>query len=95
MIERHVSLDVPAERADEFEHFFAEKYRPAAIRMPGLIECSLLRETDNPQAYQMVYRWESADEAAAWRTSKAHVALQPTLNALVVTGSIVAYTRVA
>jgi heme-degrading monooxygenase HmoA len=94
MIERHVSFDVlPGSEAD-FERFFAEQYRPPVLAMPGLIECLLFRELDNPQRYQMVFRWESAAEAAAWRTSEVHQALQPALNALHGGMTIVAYERV-
>jgi heme-degrading monooxygenase HmoA len=94
MIERHVTFDVQPGKAAEFERFFAERYRPPALVMPGLIECGLLRESDNPLRYQMVFRWESAEQAAAWRTSPVHQALQPDLNALHGGMTIVAYSRV-
>ncbi len=95
MIERHVSFTVSADKSAEFERFFAERYRPPALKMPGLIECALLRETDRPEHYQMVYRWETAENAAAWRTNKGHQALQPTLNELTADRHITAYSRVA
>lgn len=95
MIERHVSYEVPAEKAPEFERFFAERYRPPVLDMPGLIECILLRQSDDATRYQMVFRWETADNAAAWRTSEVHQALQPTLSALVSGLQIVAFNKVA
>jgi len=95
MIERHVSYEVPAEKAAEFERFFAEQYRPPVLDMPGLIECILLRQSDDATRYQMVFRWETADNAAAWRTSEVHQALQPALSALVSGLQIVAFNKVA
>jgi heme-degrading monooxygenase HmoA len=95
MIERHVSFTVSPDKSTEFERFFVEQYRPPALKMPGLIECALLHETDHPEHYQMVYRWETAEQAAAWRTNRGHQALQPTLNALTSNMQITAYSRVA
>ena len=95
MIERHVSFDALPERTADFERFFSTRYLPAVQAMPGLIECRLLRETDNPLRYQMVFRWESADAATAWRTSAVHQALQPALGALHGGMNIVAYSSVA
>ena len=95
MIERHVSYEVPAEKAAEFERFFAEQYRPPVLDMAGLIECILLRQSDDATRYQMVFRWETADNAAAWRTSEVHQALQPALSALVSGLQIVAFNKVA
>ena len=95
MIERHVSYEVPMAKAAEFERFFSERYRPPVLEMPGLQECTLLRESEDPTRYQMVFRWATADNAAAWRTSEVHQALQPDLNALHSGMHIVAYTKVA
>jgi heme-degrading monooxygenase HmoA len=94
MIERHVTFDVLPERTGDFERFFSDQYLPAVQRMPGLIECLLLRETENPLRYQMVFRWQSADDAVAWRTSDVHQALQPTLGAMNSSMTIVAYSSV-
>lgn len=93
MIERHVTFTVRPERAADFERFFAETYRPPVLEMPGLIECSLLREVAQPARYQMVFRWETADQAAAWRTSEVHQSLQPALSELHTGMDIVAYER--
>jgi len=95
MIERHVSYEVPAEKAAEFERFFVDRYRPPVLAMPGLIECILLRESEDATRYQMVFRWQTAENAAAWRTSEVHQALQPDLAALNTGMHIVAYTKVA
>jgi heme-degrading monooxygenase HmoA len=91
MIERHITFMVHPDRTADFERFFAEDYRPPVLEMPGIIECSLLREIEQPTRYQMVFRWQAADDAAAWRTSEAHVALQPALNELHAGMDIVAY----
>jgi len=95
MIERHISFAVPPDKAAEFERFFVEDYRPPVLEMPGLIECSLLREAQDADRYQMVFRWETAENAVAWRVSDAHVALQPALGALHGGMEIVAYAKVA
>ena len=58
MIERHITFDVHPDRTADFERFFAESYRPPVLEMPGLIECSLLREMEQPTRYQMIFRWE-------------------------------------
>jgi heme-degrading monooxygenase HmoA len=95
MIERHVTFDVLPDRADDFERFFREQYLPAVREMPGLIECLLLREAENPLRYQMVFRWQKADDATAWRTSATHQGLQPALGALNSGMTIIAYSQVA
>ena len=95
MIERHVSFAVLPDRTADFERFFTEQYRPPVLELPGLIECSLLREAERPERYQMVFRWETADQAVAWRMSPVHQALQPTLNELHEGMEIVAYSKIA
>jgi heme-degrading monooxygenase HmoA len=95
MIERHITFDVHPDRTADFERFFTESYRPPVLDMPGLIECSLLREAESPTRYQMVFRWETADNAVAWRVSEVHQALQPALGDLHGGMQIAAYTRVA
>ena len=95
MIERHITFNVHPTSTAEFERFFADEYRPPVLRMPGLIECGLLREAASETRYQMLFRWEAAEDAVAWRESEIHQALQPALNALHSGMEIVAYTRVA
>jgi heme-degrading monooxygenase HmoA len=94
MIERHISFAVLPERTAEFERFVAEQYRPPVLEMPGLLECSLLREAEHADRYQMVFRWATAEDAVAWRASEVHQALQPALNALHSGMEIVAYVKV-
>ena len=94
MIERHVSFAVLPDKTAEFERFVAEQYRPPVLEMPGLIECSLLREAEHADRYQIVFRWQTADNAVAWRVSEVHQALQPALNALHAGMEIVAYVKV-
>jgi len=95
MIERHISFVVLPDKTAEFERFFAEQYRPPVLGLPGLIECSLLREAEHADRYQMVFRWETAENAVTWRTDPVHQALQPALNALHTGMEIVAYAKVA
>lgn len=95
MIERHITFTVHPDRTADFERFFTETYRPPVLEMPGLVECSLLREAEHADRYQMVFRWETADNAVAWRVSETHVALQPALAELHGGMEIVAYTKVA
>ena len=93
MIERHITFAVHPDRTADFERFFAEAYRPPVLEMPGLVECSLLRQADAPTTYQMVFRWEEAEQAIAWRVSEVHQALQPELSSLHAGMEIVAYER--
>jgi heme-degrading monooxygenase HmoA len=95
MIERHITFTVQPDMTAAFERFFTETYRPPVLAMPGLIECSLLREAERADRYQMVFRWETADQAVAWRVSEVHQALQPALSALHDGMEITAYTKVA
>lgn len=93
MIERHITFAVHPDRTADFERFFGDDYRPPVLAMPGLVESYLLRELDDPTRYQMVFRWGTADQAAAWRTSEVHQGLQPALDALHSGMDIVAYER--
>lgn len=95
MIERHVTFNVLPDRTVDFERFFVEAYRPPVLGMPGLIECTLLRESEHAERYQMVFRWETAENAVAWRVSEVHQGLQPALVELHAGMEITAYTKVA
>ena len=95
MIERHVTFNVLPDRTVDFERFFVEAYRPPVLGMPGLIECTLLRESEHAEHYQMVFRWETAENAVAWRVSEVHQGLQPALVELHAGMEITAYTKVA
>jgi heme-degrading monooxygenase HmoA len=95
MIERHISLDVHPDRTTDFERFFVDEYRPPVLVMPGLVECVLLREADDETRYQIVFRWETAENAVAWRVSEVHQALQPAFNELHAGMTITAYVTVA
>jgi heme-degrading monooxygenase HmoA len=95
MIERHIDVEIPSHNRAAFERFFVERYRPAAASLPGYVACVLLRESERPERYQMVFRWETADEAKAWRTSAVHERLQPELTALHAGMTITAYEMVS
>jgi heme-degrading monooxygenase HmoA len=95
VIERHITFSVHPDKTAEFERFFTDEYRPPVLGMPGLIECSLLREAEHADRYQMIFRWEEADQAVAWRVSEVHQALQPRLAELNSGMEIIAYTKVA
>lgn len=91
MIERHIPFTVQPGHAAAFERFFAERYRPPATQMPGLISIGLLRAADDATLYEMTFRWQDADAATAWRTSLVHEGLQPELRALASMGDINVY----
>ncbi len=95
MIERHITFNVHPDRSADFERFITEAYRPPVLTMPGLIECTLLRESEHAERYQLVFRWETAENAVAWRVSEVHQGLQPALNDLHGGMEIVAYTTIA
>ena len=82
MIERHITFNVHPDKTAAFEQFVSGEYGPTMARAPGLVRIELLREAASPTRYQMVFRFEDGDTAAAWRTSEVHQALQPALNVL-------------
>jgi antibiotic biosynthesis monooxygenase (ABM) superfamily enzyme len=82
LIERHITFDVHPDKTAAFEQFIVDEYRPAMATSPGFVKLDLLREAESPTRYQMVFRFEDADSAAAWRTSEVHQALQPALKVL-------------
>jgi heme-degrading monooxygenase HmoA len=88
MIERHIPFTVEEGNAAEFEAFFADRYRPAAEQMPGLVAIALLCSTSDPTAYTMPFRWEDPADAATWRTHPTHEILQPELRSLSSMGEI-------
>jgi heme-degrading monooxygenase HmoA len=82
MIERHVTFKVIPGKEKEFEELFKEEYRPAMSSMPGFVSVYLLVEEEDPQSYKMVIRFQTLEEASAWRRSNSHQALQPKIKAL-------------
>jgi heme-degrading monooxygenase HmoA len=95
MIERHVTIEVLITEADAFEHFFVHEYRPAMSHMAGFVRADLLRESEAPQNYQMVIRFDSPESAAAWRASAIHQALSPNLKAYYSSSHLQVYQVVA
>ncbi len=95
MIERHVTFHVNPGKGKDFEELFVEKYRPAMATMPGFVGVELLREVDQAAQYQMVIRFQSVEDAAAWRASAAHRALQPMLKALYGESQVQVYDVIA
>ena len=95
MIERHVTIEVLVDKADAFEYFFVHEYRPAMSHMAGFVRANLLRETEAPQNYQMVIRFDSPESAAAWRASAEHQALSPNLRTYYSSSQLQVYQVVA
>jgi heme-degrading monooxygenase HmoA len=95
MIERHLTFNVLPEREQDFERFFAEQYRPTMSSTRGFVRVELLREAANDTRYRMMYRYEDDESAAAWRTSREHDVLQPSLSALHAGSRVEAYDVVA
>jgi quinol monooxygenase YgiN len=91
MIERHVTFNVHPDKTAALERLFSEEYGPTMAKAPGFVKVELLREAESPTRYQMVFRFEDANDAAAWRTSEVHQALQPALKALHVEMEIQGY----
>ena len=59
------AVDVPAERAAEFEHRFAT--RAGKIKdSPGFEAFELLKPADDRTRYLVYTRWESKDAFEAW-----------------------------
>ena len=65
MIERHITFNVHPDRTAEFERFFAERYSVAMSQAPGFVRVDLLREAESPTRYQMTFRFEDGEAAAA------------------------------
>jgi len=82
VIERHITFSVHPDKTAAFEKFITREYAPAMAASSGFVKVELLREADSPTRYQLVFRFEDAASAAAWRTSEVHGALQPGLKAL-------------
>ncbi|HNS50382.1 MAG TPA: antibiotic biosynthesis monooxygenase [Anaerolineae bacterium] len=82
MIERHVLFNVLPGREQAFGELFVREYRPAMAEMPGFVRVELLRAQGDPTKLMMVIRFESAEQAAAWRTSPEHQALKPKIGPL-------------
>ena len=63
-------IDVPAERADEFERRFAA--RAARVKdSPGFEAFELLKPADDNTRYIVYTRWNSKDDFEAWLSSPA------------------------
>ena len=95
MIERHVTFEVPPVHAEDFERLFVEEYRPAMATMAGFEKVDLLRDQENPDLYHMVIRFDSAEDAAAWRASDVHKALQTRIKTLYSASQLTVYNVVA
>ena len=95
MIERHVTFEVLPEHETDFERLFVQEYRPAMSRMPGFEKVELLRDKVQPNHYQMVIRFDTQENAANWRASDAHSAIQPRIKALYSGSTLAVYDVVA
>jgi heme-degrading monooxygenase HmoA len=95
MIQRHVTFTVLPEKVADFEKLFVEEYRPAMASMKGFCAVELLRRAEQPLEYQMVIRFESAETAAAWRTSPEHEQLKPRLKLLYTASALQVFDVIA
>lgn len=95
MIERHVTFEVLQGKEDAFEQLFIQEYRPAMSRMAGFVRLELLCESEAPNKYQMTIRFDTTENAAAWRASPEHQALSPRLKALYTTSQVQVYEVIA
>jgi len=91
VIERHITFNVHPDKTAEFEQFIIGQYGPTMAKSPGFVKIDLLREAENATRYQMAFRFQDAETAAGWRTSKVHQGLQPALKALVGDSEIQGY----
>lgn len=95
MIERHVTFDVIPEKAEEFEAFFAEQYRPAMMKSEGFVSVELIQELERPTSYQMLIRFMNLEQAAVWRSSETHKGLSPTLKSYYTSSDVTVYKFVS
>ncbi len=95
MIERHVTFEVIPGKEQAFEDLFRSSYSTAMSKQRGFVSVGLVRETEIPTRYQMVIRFQTLDDASAWRDSADHKALSPVIHALYTGSSVVVYTVVA
>ncbi|MHC1781360.1 MAG: antibiotic biosynthesis monooxygenase [Anaerolineaceae bacterium] len=95
MIERQVHLDVHPEKADEFEEFFKNEYRPAMSKSEGFVSLELLVDPREPGHYQMVIRFTDQACSDAWRASESHQQLSPRLKSMVPSLQVMVYEVVA
>lgn len=95
MIERHVAFDVLQGQETAFEQFFIREYKPAMSRMAGFVRVELLRDQEDPSKYQMAIRFNSTEDATAWRASAEHQALSPQLKVLYSKSQVQVYSVIA
>jgi heme-degrading monooxygenase HmoA len=95
MIERHVNFEVIPEKSGQFEDFFKEQYRPAMGKSDGFVSVELVQEMEKPARYQMLIRFESLEQAAAWRNSEAHKALSPVLKGFYTASDVTVYKLIS
>jgi len=77
LIERHLTFNVHPDRTPPSSSSSAASTGPPWRRAGLRAHCELLRESDSPTRYQLVFRFADAEKATAWRTSAIHQALQP------------------
>jgi antibiotic biosynthesis monooxygenase (ABM) superfamily enzyme len=95
VIERHVTFEVIPGKEQAFEDLFKSSYSTAMSKQRGFASVDLVRELDAPARYQMVIRFDTLENAAAWRDSADHKALSPVIHALYSASTVVAYSVVA
>jgi antibiotic biosynthesis monooxygenase (ABM) superfamily enzyme len=95
VIERHVTFEVIPGKEQAFEDLFKASYSTAMSKQRGFASVDLVRELEAPSRYQMVIRFDTLENAAAWRDSAEHKALSPVIKALYSASSLVVYSVVA
>ncbi len=60
-------------------------------KMPGYVRAELLREQNVVNRYQMLIRFQSAEESDAWRSSPEHKSLSTKLKAFYKDSKVVTF----
>jgi antibiotic biosynthesis monooxygenase (ABM) superfamily enzyme len=95
VIERHVTFEVIPGKEQAFEDLFKSSYSTAMSKQRGFVSVGLVRELEAPTRYQMVIRFDTLENAVAWRDSADHKAISPVIKALYSGSSVVAYSIIA
>lgn len=79
----------------EFIDTVWEEYNVAMARQPCFVSVTLLKEYEKDSIYRIVIRFQSLENAAAWRGSKDHKEPSPRLKSLYTKNGVQVYDVVA